>query len=525
MPAKVLVFGVDAMEPKLICEWIESGQLPNLARLRARSAWGHVLNPPRFFSGASWPNFYTGATPARHGQYLRTRYEPNTRVHRPLRPDFDQVAPFWSAPEWRDKRTAIINVPYCPLNETINGLQVVGWDAHDRHHEGVRTAPVDLAKDILHRFGRDPVGNCETLDFATSALTDLRDSLMRHLHQKRDMACEWLASSDWDLFVSVLDECHCAGHRFWHLHDAQHPRHDPHLAATLGGALKDVYIEIDRALGSVVDLLGSGATIVFLSSHGMGPAFDGTPLLDEVLRRLDGFGRRHANYEKERTRRLAHLGAISDRMPRPIQRTLAPLRRRFGRGQLGKRLDAERTTRTYFWFPTHDLTGAIRINLAGREASGTVQPGREYAVLISRLERDLHELRDGRSGEPIVAELVRTADMDLAGYAGDFPDLIVRWSKASLGWIESPKIGRIDPVLVRGRTGDHDPAMQGIFFAAGPDTTPGPIPEPVRLEDFAPTISSLLGIHLEDTQGRIIPAVCARPRRSAPAVAVDRTTL
>jgi hypothetical protein len=62
-------------------------------------------------------------------------------------------------------------------------------------------------------------------------------------------------------------------------------------------------------------------------------------------------------------------------------------------------------------------------------------------------------------------------------------------------------------VFVGGRSGDHDPSMRGVFFAAGPHATPGLIPDPVRLEDFAPTISGLLGIQLPDTEGRAIPAV------------------
>jgi predicted AlkP superfamily phosphohydrolase/phosphomutase len=206
VPAKVLVFGVDAMEPKLILDWIESGDLPNLARLRARSAWGHVLNPPRFFSGASWPNFYTGVSPARHGQYLRTLYDTSTCIHRPFRPNRDQTKPFWSGPDWQRKKTALLNVPYCGLDESINGLQVVDWGQHDRHQNDLSTIPRELADDLRSRFGCDPVGACEGFECTTSALSDLRQRLIRRVQQKHDMTCHYLAGENWDLFVSVFDE-------------------------------------------------------------------------------------------------------------------------------------------------------------------------------------------------------------------------------------------------------------------------------------------------------------------------------
>jgi predicted AlkP superfamily phosphohydrolase/phosphomutase len=513
MPAKVFVFGVDAMEPKLILEWMASGDLPNLARLWARGAWGTVLNPPRFFSGATWPSFYTGVGPARHGQYMRTAYDLETCVHRPLRPAFDLVPPFWRRPEWHGKRTAIFNVPYCSVDESINGLQVAGWRSHDRHlgHQA-KIFPAQLAADVFARFGQHDPANCESLDFATSTSIDLRDRLITHLRQKAQVISEQLAAAEWDLFVSGIDECHCAGHRFWHLHDPTHPLYDPDEVAVVGDALRQVYVEVDRTLGDVLGKLGADSTIIFLSSHGMGPAFDGIPALDEILRRLDGLARRDPDYREQRVEQLARAGGRVDRLPGVLRRALAPLRKRFGRGRLGERMDEERRRRRFFWFPTHDLSGGIRINLAGREAGGIVQPGAQCDRVVAELTHDLHQLRDGRSGEPMVAQVLSVRDVDYTGYDGEMPDLIVRWAKASVWWIESPKIGRIDPVLSRGRTGDHDPAMQGLFCAVGPRIPPGPLASPVRLEDFAATISSRLGLRLGDTEGQpIAPLVAADP--------------
>lgn len=511
MSATVCVLGVDSMEPTLILDWIASGDLPNLARLRQRGAWGTVLNPPRFFSGASWPNFYTGVRPARHDQYRRTLYDPQRCFHTSMRPNRDGVDAFWLRDEWRNQRTAISCLPYCPDDARINGVQVVDRYAHDTDHEPGATMASAVAGKAVRDFSHDSIVNCYDLAWSTAAFADFHGRVLRRMQRKLEAACHLLASDRWDLFIAAIDEPHCAGHRLWHLHDAGHPRHDPATATALPAAIKRIYVEIDSALGAMLDLLEPSATVLFLSSHGMGPAFDGNGVLDEILRRLDGFEPRDTRAAAARLAALTRWQRIFNRLPPPARWALEPLRRRFGRRRLREQLSDENRRRRYFWFPTHDLWGGIRINLAGRESSGLVQPGREYEEIVAQLTEDLHQLCDGRSGEPIVDKVVSASDIDLEGYAGDFPDLVVQWSKAALSWIESPKVGRVEPVLVYGRTGDHPPAMEGIVFAAGPDIISGRLPNPVHLEDFAPTISAMLGIHLNDTDGALIANLCEPP--------------
>jgi predicted AlkP superfamily phosphohydrolase/phosphomutase len=506
MSANVCVIGADSMEPRLISEWIESGDLPNLAELRARGAWGDVLNPARFFSGASWPNFYTGLRPGRHGRYLQTHYDRQTCRHWPVRPSLEAAKPFWVGPGWRVKRTAALNLPYCSADERTNGLQMVDWGAHDRHVDDFQTVPADLADDVIARFGSDPVGDCLSFEQTPAALADLRERLLRRVRIKLHMTTHVLDSERWDLLVSVFDEPHCAGHRFWHLHDPSHALFDPELAKELGGTLKEVYVAVDRAAGEIIRRLDSDSTVLFVSSHGMGPAFDGNSVLDEVLRRLENLGPRSLEYRNARAQALARARTFSDRLPRVLQWALTPLRRHFGRRRLAERLEAEQRARKCFRFPTHDQWGGIRISVAGREADGLVQPGREYEEFVAKLIDDLHQLRDGRSGEPIVGEVERAAEIDHEGYAGELPDLIVRWARSSFAWVESPKVGRIEPSLLGGRTGDHSPEMLGMFFAVGPSVAPGRI-ETVRLEDFAPTIARLLGLPPGDTDGSAIPAL------------------
>ena len=66
---KVLAIGLDAAEQDLISMWIDSGDLPEFARLRERSVWGRTENEPGLYTGGVWPSIYTGTSAARHGLY------------------------------------------------------------------------------------------------------------------------------------------------------------------------------------------------------------------------------------------------------------------------------------------------------------------------------------------------------------------------------------------------------------------------------------------------------------------------
>ncbi|HEX5269186.1 MAG TPA: alkaline phosphatase family protein, partial [Gemmataceae bacterium] len=64
---KVIVIGIDGMDPRLCEVMMEAGDLPNLARLRASGGFGALGTsiPPQ--SPVAWANFINGAGPGSHG--------------------------------------------------------------------------------------------------------------------------------------------------------------------------------------------------------------------------------------------------------------------------------------------------------------------------------------------------------------------------------------------------------------------------------------------------------------------------
>src|SRR5207253_7168177 len=85
---KVIVIGIDGMDPVLCESMLQEGLLPNLNKLRAAGAFSKLGSsiPPQ--SPVAWANFINGAGPGSHGIFDFIHRHPH-----------EQCAPFFSAAE------------------------------------------------------------------------------------------------------------------------------------------------------------------------------------------------------------------------------------------------------------------------------------------------------------------------------------------------------------------------------------------------------------------------------------------
>ena len=162
--------------------------------------------------------------------------------------------------------------------------------------------------------------------------------------------------------------------------------------------------------------------------------------------------------------------------------------------------------------------GGIRINLAGREPRGTVQPGAECDALCEEVARDLLDIVNLDTGRPVVQRVLRTSEFYEGPYLDHLPDLLVIWRNDSPVYrIGSTKIGEITGKYDYCRSGEHKPG--GLFIACGPAISHGRLTRPVSILDFAPTLSAMLGVDLPDTDGKPIRELVAATGSAALPVA------
>lgn len=513
-PAKILFIGLDSADPDLILQWCDAGVLPTLQALRRRSAWSVTTSPPGVYSGAVWTSFLTGVSPARHGLYYPRQIRRGTYHLRDVKVWDVKYAPFWDVVSRADRRVAIIDVPHAPLCENLNGLQLVDWATHDREYPGTCSWPPSLAAEVLARFGKDPVGNPELPGRARADYKVLRDRMVERIERKAELSRHYLEQGGWDLFMTVFADPHDIGHQCWHLHDPTYPKHDAALARSLGDPIKDIYVAIDAAIGGLLEQVGPETTVFVFSSHGMGPKYTANFLLDDILRRLNG-----ALTTQRRSIMDPLTLAYRKILPVGVREHLRPLIGRIHSAVENvddASLASDRSRCKCFTLPHNDISGAIRINLVGREPNGQIHPGAECDAFCEALTRDLLELVNLDTGKPLVQEVLRTADLYQGECLDDLPDLLVVWNRdAPISSVGSPKVGEITRTCLVSRLGDHKP--DGLFFACGQGIKPGELPQPVPVEDFAPTIASLLGVVLPDVDGAPIAALV--PENDEPSIA------
>ncbi|HEX6310138.1 MAG TPA: alkaline phosphatase family protein [Acidimicrobiia bacterium] len=487
MPARVVVVGLDAADPDLMCELAREGRLPHTAELLRGGPGMRVTNPDGVYVGAVWPTLSTGTSPGRHGRCWPGRLQPGTYQIRPFHPSDLGSELLWVPLARAGRRVAVVDVPHTQADPELGVTQVGEWGAHDPA-VGFHASPPDLADDLVARFGRHPVRDCDHYGIEARHEELVRD-LRVGIERKAELTRHLLDHGDWDLFFAVFGESHCVGHQCWHVHDRDHPRHDPALAGAMGDPIVDVYERLDAALGHVLAGAGRDAEVFVVLSHGMGPHYDGTFLLVDLLRRLELAWHRQPSAWATGRDRLAHAwNRIARRAGLRPPRTWL--------------LDG---SRPFVRAPNAGLCGAIRLNVVGREPAGVVAPGQEYEELCSALEAEFLSVVNVETGEPAVRRVLRPAELFDGPEVARMPDLLVEWRQESpIRSLASPTVGRLDGEFPGHRTGDH--RRDGLLLRRGPTMAACP-EESVDARDLAPTIHALLDVPVAHPEGRPLTPV------------------
>ena len=146
-----------------------------------------------------------------------------------------------------------------------------------------------------------------------------------------------------------------------------------------------------------------------------------------------------------------------------------------------------------FSIPSNNMTGAIRINLKGREPAGLIEPGAEYEALRCQLREALLELEDPETGRRVVEWVARREELYAGPRADTLPDLFVEWDhSAPITAVRSHRVGTVSAAMEETRTGDHRGG--GLLIGAGPRFAGGAVEAELHTRDLAPTILDFFGV-------------------------------
>jgi predicted AlkP superfamily phosphohydrolase/phosphomutase len=274
-----------------------------------------------------------------------------------------------------------------------------------------------------------------------------------------------LLADDWDVYFHYFEFTDRVQHMMWRFFDPQHPAYTAEGGAKWGGSILAAYQDMDRIVGRVMQEMPRDATLFVVSDHGFAS------------------WRRTMNYNTW----LAREGYLVLQGEGPERANLEDL---FDQGEFFVNVDWSKT-RAYAMG-----LGNIYLNLAGREAQGIVQPGAEYAALLTEIKTRLEAFVDAETGERPVAH-VWTRDEAYGTYDPLLiPDLFPSNAEGyRVGWQDS--LGIVAKQTIELNTdpwsGDHcsvyPPLVDGILFSNRRLDAEG-----AYMGDLMPTLLAIYGV-------------------------------
>ena len=280
--------------------------------------------------------------------------------------------------------------------------------------------PKPLMKELVARYGSHPLVDQYRLSIRPDSQAEhvaFYEKLVDGLERKGRISLDILQREPWDLALIVFPEVHWAMHLLWQTYDRDHPDHDPSLKLPFDDIFLTLYKKLDALLGRMLEQMPDASVLVF-SGSGFGPNYSGWHLLPEVLQRL-GVAADPTAPGRSRGGSLLPMkqwGAyrvrkVEDRLSLPVIETLKRFvpRAIWDKGTRRLLHAGNRWSESRAFCLPNDYTGAIRVNLKGREPDGRVAPGAEYEALLDELTRELHALVNPATGRPAVARVMRPA--------------------------------------------------------------------------------------------------------------------
>jgi len=477
---KTVVIGLDGSNWPLIQPWMDSGALPNLAKIQDKGIHGTSRSRLPPVTCPNWKCYSTGKNPGKLGVYWWERIDTENQVMElPDSTDFDSPE-LWDYLNDQGQDAGVINLPMTYPPREIDQFMVAGGP---RSREKNYTYPEDLEQDLEERF--------DYRVHPENVLTSNKDS-QQEVEMVHDLLRTRLRTAHTLLEERDVDFLHVT---LFHLNVLQHYFYD-------GEPTRRAYEIIDEELEPFIE---GDYNLVLMSDHGcteINTVFYINSWLEE-----NGY----LSTTSSLSSRLHDVGLTQERVAGVVRKLNLEQYIR----PLIPRSIIER-------FPTNE--GVVReeklemVDWANTKAIGSGQgliyvvaeDERERQQILNDLEYDLAEAK-GLNGQPIAREIYPREDLYSGGHVDKAPDLIfdqtpgVHTSEAmGTNNVMSP------PTNWRGEN-----VPEGMVLLHGEDIEPGDLGE-IRITDIAPTILHWMGHAIpEDMDGE--PVLDAFKSDSEPA--------
>ncbi|MEM1207121.1 MAG: alkaline phosphatase family protein, partial [Acidobacteriota bacterium] len=287
---RVLVLGLDGMDPDAMDLLISEGKLPHFSELRRLGAYGKLRSQRPILSPIIWTTIATGQTPDRHGigHFVTTTADGDQL---PVTSQMRRVEAIWNIVSDADKSVATVGWWATWPPETVNGSVVSDHTSyHFMFEEGFtggddeipKTHPPELMARIepLLRRPADltPAELEPFVDVPPEAYRrefDFQDDFahfrwaLATAQGYRDIGLELWRQDRPDLAMVYIEGTDSTSHLFGHLFRVEELGGElAEQQAKFGDTVEAMYVFADELLGEYMDAMDENTTLMVLSDHG-----------------------------------------------------------------------------------------------------------------------------------------------------------------------------------------------------------------------------------------------------------------
>ena len=499
---KLVVLGWDAATWDLLSPWVAEGKLPNLARLMESGSYGPIRSTSLPVSPAAWSTIITGQNPAKHGIFDWFTRKADSYDVEYVHTGQIKAKPVWEYFNEAGLRMGVFNLPMLYPAVPLDGFMLSGLAAPDALSSGFafpRELVLELGENVgpfwhaeteVYKYGREEAYLQNVLD-----LLDYQKHVIDYLIQKHPC----------DVYLLVFMQTDHVQHKFWRYLAPDYPGYDPAYDVQFRDAVLQVYQGVDNQLGEFLNLFDEDTNFVVLSDHGGGPVHG----IMYINRWLHEIGMLHLR--SDLSTRIKFWVAKSDLIGRAY-RIISKL----GMGKIANLVSKPARNKVLNSFMSFDdidwcrtkayargAFGQIYVNLKGREPSGIVSAGDEYEQSVDQLIEALEKLPHPETGEPLITDIHKRADIFSGPYLEGAADVI--FSIQNYLYQSSVKMG-LDSDSILGKSEYEDSGSHrsdGIVVMSGPGIQSGTVISDAKIADILPTMLALADLPVpDDLDGR-----------------------
>jgi predicted AlkP superfamily phosphohydrolase/phosphomutase/Flp pilus assembly protein TadD len=290
-PGRVIVLGLDGVDPEIVDLLLSEGQLPNFARMRQGGAYGRLQSQKPLLSPVVWTTIATGKPPLEHGISHFVAVNPKSGAEIPVTSRMRRVKAVWNVLSDAGQSVGVVGWWATWPAEALRGAVVSDHTCYhflfDAGSQGSAdpagvTHPAELLAEIspsVRRPGdlaREEVARFVDVDAqALAAPFDFQDDLshfkwaLATAESYRAIGLRLWKETRPDVLLVYVEGVDSTSHLFGHLFRAG-PLSGELAAqqARYGRAAEEMYRYADEIVGSFLDALGGDDTLIVLSDHG-----------------------------------------------------------------------------------------------------------------------------------------------------------------------------------------------------------------------------------------------------------------